>query len=314
MRRRIAVGLGAVAGLGQHRAVGADDHRSRSAPRPALRLHAPRRSARSIGESSCRDGHSGENSRNRVGLKRGGRRVMRFSFSAEQEEFRASRAARPGGALADQGGAPADGDRRGLRARRLEEAQSGARPHRPPHPRGLWRRRLRLFRAGHRARGDGPRPALRAVLLDRGAGDHRDPECRHGRAEEGAAARPRRRHGDRHPRLRRGRRQHRCRERRADGVAVRRDLAARRHQELRARRPHRRSAGRAWRAGRARSGEDGLSFFTVDGNASGLVRRKLKTMDETRKLAHLTFQSSRPGCSATKARAPRPSPRPCSRR
>ena len=38
-------------------------------------------------------------------------------------------------------------------------------------------------------------------------------------------------------------------------------------------------------------GEDGLSFFTVDGNASGLERRKLKTMDETRKLAHLTFQS-----------------------
>ncbi|CAN5314622.1 acyl-CoA dehydrogenase family protein [soil metagenome] len=38
-------------------------------------------------------------------------------------------------------------------------------------------------------------------------------------------------------------------------------------------------------------GADGLSFFTVDGKASGLVRRKLKTMDETRKLAHLTFQS-----------------------
>lgn len=38
-------------------------------------------------------------------------------------------------------------------------------------------------------------------------------------------------------------------------------------------------------------GEDGISFFTVDGNAPGLVRRKLKTMDETRKLAHLTFKS-----------------------
>ena len=32
-------------------------------------------------------------------------------------------------------------------------------------------------------------------------------------------------------------------------------------------------------------GEDGISFFKVDGNAPGLERRKLKTMDETRKLA-----------------------------
>jgi alkylation response protein AidB-like acyl-CoA dehydrogenase len=37
-------------------------------------------------------------------------------------------------------------------------------------------------------------------------------------------------------------------------------------------------------------GSDGLAFFTVAGNAPGLTRRKLKTMDETRKLAHLTFK------------------------
>jgi len=37
-------------------------------------------------------------------------------------------------------------------------------------------------------------------------------------------------------------------------------------------------------------GEDGLSFFTVDGKAAGLERRPLKTMDETRKLARLTFK------------------------
>jgi alkylation response protein AidB-like acyl-CoA dehydrogenase len=37
-------------------------------------------------------------------------------------------------------------------------------------------------------------------------------------------------------------------------------------------------------------GEDGLSFFTVDGNAKGLQRTLLKTMDETRKLARLTFK------------------------
>lgn len=36
---------------------------------------------------------------------------------------------------------------------------------------------------------------------------------------------------------------------------------------------------------------DGLSFFTVDGNAPGLERRRLRTMDETRKLARLQFNS-----------------------
>jgi alkylation response protein AidB-like acyl-CoA dehydrogenase len=38
-------------------------------------------------------------------------------------------------------------------------------------------------------------------------------------------------------------------------------------------------------------GEEGLSFFTVDGNSAGLERRRLKTMDETRKLARLKFNS-----------------------
>ena len=38
------------------------------------------------------------------------------------------------------------------------------------------------------------------------------------------------------------------------------------------------------------TGEDGLSFFTVTGDAPGLERRRLKTMDETRKLARLTFK------------------------
>lgn len=44
-------------------------------------------------------------------------------------------------------------------------------------------------------------------------------------------------------------------------------------------------------ARKARSkGADGLSFYTVAGDAAGLTRRRLKTMDETRKLAHLTFK------------------------
>lgn len=37
-------------------------------------------------------------------------------------------------------------------------------------------------------------------------------------------------------------------------------------------------------------GEEGLSFFTVDGKAKGLERTLLKTMDETRKLARLSFK------------------------
>src|SRR6185437_11367949 len=36
-------------------------------------------------------------------------------------------------------------------------------------------------------------------------------------------------------------------------------------------------------------GDDGLSFFTVEGTAQGLERTLLKTMDETRKMARLTF-------------------------
>jgi alkylation response protein AidB-like acyl-CoA dehydrogenase len=37
-------------------------------------------------------------------------------------------------------------------------------------------------------------------------------------------------------------------------------------------------------------GESGLSLFTVDGNAAGLTRRALRTMDWTRKLARLEFR------------------------
>ena len=49
-------------------------------------------------------------------------------------------------------------------------------------------------------------------------------------------------------------------------------------------------------------GDEGISFFTVDGNASGLERRKLKTMDETRKLARLDVQVGR-GQAARRRRA-----------
>jgi alkylation response protein AidB-like acyl-CoA dehydrogenase len=39
------------------------------------------------------------------------------------------------------------------------------------------------------------------------------------------------------------------------------------------------------------TGDKGLSFFTVEGTAAGLERHLLKTMDETRKMARLTFKS-----------------------
>ena len=52
-------------------------------------------------------------------------------------------------------------------------------------------------------------------------------------------------------------------------------------------------------------GDSGLAFFTVDGEAAGLSRQRLDTMDETRKLARLQFASveaaplGEPGKAAT---------------
>ena len=56
-------------------------------------------------------------------------------------------------------------------------------------PRGVRRPGLHVRRARHRARGDGPRAAVRAVLLDGRARGERDPERGHRRREGGAAAR-----------------------------------------------------------------------------------------------------------------------------
>ena len=53
-------------------------------------------------------------------------------------------------------GPRADGDRGGLRRRRLEADGRAARPAGPHHPRGVRRLGLRLRRADRRARGDGP--------------------------------------------------------------------------------------------------------------------------------------------------------------
>ena len=118
---------------------------------------------------------------------------MRFSFSAEQEEFRttlrrALEARSPTKEVRRLMATDAGFDREGWQ--KLNQELGLTAVHIPEAYGG---RGFGYSRAGHRARGDGPRPALRAVLLDRGAGHHRDPECRHGGAEEGAAARHRRR-------------------------------------------------------------------------------------------------------------------------
>ena len=65
---------------------------------------------------------------------------------------------------------------------------------------------LRLHRAHRRARGDGSRPAVRAVLLHRRAGRQRHPPLGRRRGEEGAAAGHRERRDDRHRRVHRGQR------------------------------------------------------------------------------------------------------------
>ena len=109
------------------------------------------------------------------------------------------------------------------------------------------------------------------------------------RAEAGPAAGDRRRHDDRDPGLLRRRWRHRCGGRRHDGQPFRRHLSARRHQELRARRPHRRPDRRPGAHARHRAATKGLSFFTVAGDAPGLERRLAQDhgRDAQARAAHL---------------------------
>ena len=103
------------------------------------------------------------------------------------------RASIPRGEVAVDRGAPPHGDHRGLRPRGVGADGERARPPEPPHPRGVRRPGLHLRRARHRARGDGPRAAVRALLLDRRARGRRHHQRRHRRPEGQAAARHRRR-------------------------------------------------------------------------------------------------------------------------
>ena len=66
------------------------------------------------------------------------------------------------------------------------------------------------------------------------------------------------------------------------------------------------------------SGTDGISFFTVAGDADGLTRTPLQTMDTTRKQAKLEFanvaaDAARRSRVAAGPRSPRRSTRPRSR-
>ena len=149
------------------------------------------------------------------------------------------------------------------------------------------------------------------VLLDRRARGRRDHERGHRRAEGRAAARHRVGRDHRHARVHRAERQVGRVGHRDGGEGFGRQLHARRHEDVRDRRPHREPRrGRGARS-RARAARTASRFFAVDGDAAGLTRTPLATMDQTRKQARLDFD----GVAATSARrAPAPVGRRCRRR
>ena len=198
-------------------------------------------------------GHAGSRTGSTAGLtRRGGCHAVQLHQRAGRVPLGAATV--PRGEVAADRGAAADGDRGGLGARELARAQPAAWPHRRAHPGGLRRPGVRLRRAWHRAGGDGPSVAVRALFrLDR-AGRDRDHECRHRGAEAraAAAASPPARRSRRWPSpsrtdggMRRGDRD--------DGDVGWRQIPAGRREELRARRPH----GRPDRRAGAAAGLDG---------------------------------------------------------
>ena len=122
---------------------------------------------------------------------------MNFAFSEEQEELR--RTVRQ---FLESKSPETEVRRlmetdRGLRPRGVEADGPGARAAVARDSRGVRRPGLHLHRARHRARGDGPGAAVRAVLRVGRARGERDPQRRHRRPEAGAAARHRERRHDR---------------------------------------------------------------------------------------------------------------------
>ena len=221
---------------------------------------------------------------------RGGRGRVNFAFSEEQEELRKSVRR----FLEDK--SPETEVRRlmetdrGLRPGGVDPDGRAARPAGPGHPRGVRGVRLQLRRADRRARGDGPGPAVRPLLLD--AWRWPPTPC-----SSPATSRPRRsylpgiavgrdhRHRGASPRRRdAGTRQ---------GVTVTAtgsgdDWTARRREDVRPRRPHRRPdpGGRPHRRPGCR-----CSRSTATPRASPAP--PLSTMDQTRKQARLELRRRR---------------------
>ena len=111
---------------------------------------------------------------------------MNFAFTEEQDELRKTVRAfldskSPETAVREQMETET-----GLRPRRLDADGRADGSAGPGHPRGVRRLGLQLRRARHRARGDGPRPAVRAVLLHRRARRQHAAAVGRRRRQEGA--------------------------------------------------------------------------------------------------------------------------------
>ena len=182
------------------------------------------------------------------------------------------RAVLPRGQEPGERRARADGDRARLRRGGVVADGRADGAAGPAHPRGVRRLGVQLRRARHRPRGDGPRPAVRAVLLHgRARRQHAAPVRRRG-GQEGLPPRHRQRRDDRHRRVHRavgqvGRVGHRD-----GGDGVRRRLHADRHEDVRARRPRRRPDPRR-RPHRRRASACSPSTATPTGSPARRCRR-----------------------------------------
>jgi hypothetical protein len=192
----------------------------------------------------------------------------------------------------------ADGDRVRLRRGRLEPDGPGDGPAGPHHPRGVRRPGLHLRRADRGARGDGQAPALRPVLLHRRPRRQRPAAL--GTDEAKQAHLP--------------------------GIAAGETIATLALTEANGRWD---AEGITLEGGDTLTGEKmfvldghtanlilvvaktagGFGIYAVDGDASGLTRTPLSTMDQTRKQAKLTFDNTPATLIGRQPAAGTPSPR-----
>ena len=229
---------------------------------------------------------------------------MNFAFSEEQEELRNDRQAVPRRQVARGRGPPARwrptegydqavwaqmAEQLGLQGLIIPEEFGGS---------GLQLRRARSSCSRRWAARCSCAPYFSTVVL---AANTLHP-LRRRRGQEGAAARHRLRRDHRHPGLHRGERPLGRGGHHRDGHAGRRRLDAHRHQDVRARRPHRRPdpGGRPHRRRRQ-------PLPPSPATPPGLTRTPLSTMDQTRKQAKLEFADT-PGHASS---APTAAAGPC---